>query len=163
MSNYDEEKSIIDALKDKENGSQSMRVVGRGTLVMDARDVRSSQKYKDLLERADEFISQKAETNIMSNRKWWMIWENNSGAWHCNPSDAMYVCILADSADTAYSILSKMDWFTENYCDCCGPRWGSFELLNDDEPFDWGTVHCIKDDQEYTVESTLELVDECEE
>lgn len=59
MSSYDEEKSIIDSLKDKDNGSQSMRVVGRGTLVMNARDVRSSQKYKDLLSKADKFISHK--------------------------------------------------------------------------------------------------------
>ena len=59
MSNYDEEKSIIDALKDKDNGSQSMRVVGRGTLVMNARDVRSSQKYKDLLTKADKIIAHK--------------------------------------------------------------------------------------------------------
>lgn len=59
MSNYDEEKSIIDALKDKDNGSQSMRVVGRGTLVMNARDVRSSQKYKDLLKKADKIITHK--------------------------------------------------------------------------------------------------------
>ncbi len=56
MSNYDEEKSIIDSLKNKDNGSQSMRVVGRGTLVMNARDVRSSQKYKDLLKKADKII-----------------------------------------------------------------------------------------------------------
>jgi hypothetical protein len=59
MRNYDEEKSIIDALKNKDNGSRSMRVVGRGTLVMNARDVRSSQKYKDLLEKADTIIAHK--------------------------------------------------------------------------------------------------------
>lgn len=59
MNNDDEEKAIIDALKDKDNGSGSMRVVGRGTLVMSARDVRSSQKYKDLLKNADKIIAHK--------------------------------------------------------------------------------------------------------
>jgi hypothetical protein len=59
MSNYDEEKAIIEALKNKDNGSQSMRVIGRGTLVMSAKDVKSSQKYKDLLKNADKIVAQK--------------------------------------------------------------------------------------------------------
>ncbi len=59
MKNYNEEKAIIDALKNKDNGSQSMRVVGRGTLVMSARDVRNSQKYKDLLQKADKIVVRK--------------------------------------------------------------------------------------------------------
>lgn len=59
MTYYNEEKAIIDALKNKDNGSQSMRVVGRGTLVMSARDVRNSQKYKDLLKKADKIVVRK--------------------------------------------------------------------------------------------------------
>ncbi len=37
-----EEREIIEALKNKDNGTQSMRVEGRGTLVMDASDVTRS-------------------------------------------------------------------------------------------------------------------------
>lgn len=59
MTNYDEEKAIIEALKDKDNGARSMRVIGRGTLVMSARDVRSSQKYKDLLKKSEKIIAHK--------------------------------------------------------------------------------------------------------
>lgn len=66
IADYDEEKAIIDALKDKDNGSRSMRVVGRGTLVMSARDVRSSQKYKDLLNKADKIIGKNC---IKQNKK----------------------------------------------------------------------------------------------
>jgi hypothetical protein len=59
MKYFDEEKAIIDALKNKDNGSQSMRVVGRGTLVMSAKDARRSQKYKDLIQKADKIVAQK--------------------------------------------------------------------------------------------------------
>lgn len=52
----DDEQQIIEALKDEDNGTQSMRVIGRGTLVMSARAVRESQKYKDLLDKADSII-----------------------------------------------------------------------------------------------------------
>lgn len=58
----DDEKKIIDALKDEDNGTQSMRVIGRGTLVMSARAVRESQKYKDLLSKADSIIGGKKIT-----------------------------------------------------------------------------------------------------
>lgn len=52
----DEEKKIIDALKNKDNGTSSMKVVGRGTLVMSARAVRESKKYKDLINKADKIL-----------------------------------------------------------------------------------------------------------
>jgi len=55
----DDEKSIIEALKKEDNGTQSMRVVGRGTLTMSARAVRESQKYKDLLNKAESIIGRK--------------------------------------------------------------------------------------------------------
>lgn len=56
MFNDDERKIIIEALKNEDNGTQSMRVVGRGTLTMSARAVTESQKYKDLLRKADSII-----------------------------------------------------------------------------------------------------------
>ena len=42
--------SIIDALKNPDNGVNSMRVSGRGALSMDAKDVYKSQRYKELVE-----------------------------------------------------------------------------------------------------------------
>jgi len=62
MNEYDEEREIIKALKNKDNGSQSMRVIGRGTLVMSAKDVRRSQKYKDLLENANKIVEKRENT-----------------------------------------------------------------------------------------------------
>ncbi len=59
MFNDNDEKKIIDALKNADNGTESMRVVGRGTLVMSARSVRESQKYKDLLDKADVIVDKK--------------------------------------------------------------------------------------------------------
>lgn len=59
MFNDDDEKKIIDALKNEDNGTESMRVIGRGTLVMSARAVRESQKYKDLLNKASSIIDNK--------------------------------------------------------------------------------------------------------
>ena len=59
MNKYDDEREIIKALKNKDNGSHSMRVVGRGTLVMSAKDVRSSQKYRDLLDKAESIVEKK--------------------------------------------------------------------------------------------------------
>lgn len=55
----DDEKKIIAALKNDDNGTESMRVVGRGTLVMSARSVRESQKYKDLVNKADVIVDKK--------------------------------------------------------------------------------------------------------
>lgn len=52
----DDELKIIEALKNEDNGTQSMRVIGRGTLIMSARAVRESQKYKDLLSKAENII-----------------------------------------------------------------------------------------------------------
>lgn len=51
----DDEKKIIEALK--KNSSKSMDVVGRGTLVMDAKEVTNSEKYKKLLANADRILS----------------------------------------------------------------------------------------------------------
>jgi hypothetical protein len=54
---HDEERKIIDALKESDNGARSMRVVGRGTLVMNAADVRNSQKFKNLLSKSDKILT----------------------------------------------------------------------------------------------------------
>lgn len=54
VSPSDDEKKVIEALKN--NGTGSMKVIGRGTLVMDAKDVTSSKKYKDLLAKADKIV-----------------------------------------------------------------------------------------------------------
>lgn len=47
----EEELKIIEALKDEDNGAYSMRVVGRGTLIMSARAVRESKKFNELLQK----------------------------------------------------------------------------------------------------------------
>ncbi len=61
MRDYDKQElqDIIKALKDKNNNTDSMRVVGRGTLVKSASDVRNSQKYKDLLKKADKYVTRR--------------------------------------------------------------------------------------------------------
>lgn len=50
---------IITALKDKDNGTETMRVVGRGTLIMSAKAVTESQKYKNLIQKADLILGTK--------------------------------------------------------------------------------------------------------
>ena len=56
MVDYDEQ-VIIEALKDEDSGSHSMRVTGRGTLTMSAKAARESKKYKALADKSDRFIS----------------------------------------------------------------------------------------------------------
>ncbi|HAT8315131.1 TPA: hypothetical protein ACT9MM_001437 [Legionella pneumophila] len=51
----DDEKKVIEALKN--SSSKTMDVVGRGTLVMDAKEVTRSEKYKKLLANAEKILS----------------------------------------------------------------------------------------------------------
>jgi len=53
------EQELINALKDLDNGAGTMRVVGRGTLVMSAKAVRDSQKYQELMKKANMIIGKK--------------------------------------------------------------------------------------------------------
>ena len=49
-----EEREILQHLRKKE--ASSMRVVGRGTLIMDAKVARSTKKSKDFIEKIDKFV-----------------------------------------------------------------------------------------------------------
>lgn len=51
----DDEKKVIEALKN--SSSKTMDVVGRGTLVMDAKEVTKSEKYKKVLANAEKILS----------------------------------------------------------------------------------------------------------
>ncbi|HAT1802597.1 TPA: hypothetical protein I8Z04_001255 [Legionella pneumophila] len=51
----DDEKKVIEALKN--SNSKTMDVVGRGTLVMDAKEVTNSEKYKKLLANSGKILS----------------------------------------------------------------------------------------------------------
>jgi|GEM_PF-6508594 len=61
----DEEREIIEilkeALKDKDSAVHTMKVVGRGTLVMSARAARQSKRYKELVEKGKELIKPRRE------------------------------------------------------------------------------------------------------
>ncbi len=60
------------------------------------------------------------------------IHENNSGGWRSNPADKAYIVIRAENETTARDILESQNWYTEDYCDCCGERWGAeFEKIKD--------------------------------
>ena len=51
----DEEKKVIEALK--ESDSKSMDIVGRGTLVKDVKEVVSSKQYQNLLDKSNKILS----------------------------------------------------------------------------------------------------------
>ena len=51
----DDQKRIIERLKDKD-ATQTMRVVGRGTLTKSAKAVRSSPEAKKFIESAKELV-----------------------------------------------------------------------------------------------------------
>lgn len=55
-----DEQKIIEALKNEDNGTQSMRVIGRGTLVMSPRAARESRKYQELLSKAEDIIGKRS-------------------------------------------------------------------------------------------------------
>jgi hypothetical protein len=71
--------------------------------------------------------------------KWIRFWENNSGGWYCNPEDAMHVVVEAVSEYEAIDILQSQEWYTDDYCTCCGTRWGSPEEVSfeDIDPGDY--------------------------
>jgi len=50
----DDERELLKHLRKKE--SSSMRVVGRGTLTMSAKDARSTKKSKDFMAKMDKLI-----------------------------------------------------------------------------------------------------------
>lgn len=49
-----EEQRVLDAIKD--SGLKSMRVVGRGTLVVDAKEVTNTDKFKDYAKEAKKIV-----------------------------------------------------------------------------------------------------------
>ena len=53
--NSDEQK-VLDAIK--ESGLKSMRVIGRGTLVVDAKEVTSTDKFKVYAREAKKIVEQ---------------------------------------------------------------------------------------------------------
>ncbi len=50
----EEERRILDAIKD--SGLKSMRVVGRGTLVVDPREVTGTEKFKQYVSQARQMV-----------------------------------------------------------------------------------------------------------
>jgi hypothetical protein len=49
-----DEKKVLEAIK--ESGYTTMRVVGRGTLVVDAKEVTGTDKFKKYTEQAKEIV-----------------------------------------------------------------------------------------------------------
>lgn len=50
-----DEQTLIKALLD--NQLNSRRVVGRGTVLVDANEVRATEKYQDMLKKAEKIVS----------------------------------------------------------------------------------------------------------
>jgi hypothetical protein len=48
----DDERKVLDALN--KNGLKSMRVVGRGTLIMDAEEARNTEKFKRMISKIND-------------------------------------------------------------------------------------------------------------
>jgi hypothetical protein len=46
--------------------------------------------------------------------------QNNSGGYFVGPYEFV---VTATSIDEAWSILKSQRWYTDEYCECCGPRW----------------------------------------
>ena len=46
--------------------------------------------------------------------------QNNSGGYYVGPLDFV---VTASSIDKAWEILKAQSWYTDEYCECCGPRW----------------------------------------
>jgi len=63
--------------------------------------------------------------------KYFLIDENNSGGSRCSPFEATIIAI-ADSREHAINILESKDWYTEDYCPCCGERWTGISEIKKD-------------------------------
>jgi len=48
--------------------------------------------------------------------------QNNSGGYYVGPET---VFVKATTPEMAWEILRKQEWFTTEYCECCGERWYS--------------------------------------
>ena len=48
--------------------------------------------------------------------------QNNSGGYYIGPDEFV---VTATDEETAWNILKSQPWFSEEYCECCGPRWSS--------------------------------------
>jgi len=46
--------------------------------------------------------------------------QNNSGGYYEGPVEFV---VRAESVDVAWAELKKQEWFTTDFCECCGERW----------------------------------------
>ena len=52
--------------------------------------------------------------------------QNNSGGYYVGPAEFV---VRAESVDSAWAELKKQEWFTTDFCECCGERWYDPKLL----------------------------------
>jgi len=52
--------------------------------------------------------------------------QNNSGGYYVGPAEFV---VRAESVDGAWAELKKQEWFTTDFCECCGERWYDPKLL----------------------------------
>lgn len=52
--------------------------------------------------------------------------QNNSGGYYVGPAEFV---VRAESVDGAWAELKKQEWFTTDFCECCGERWYNPEVL----------------------------------
>jgi hypothetical protein len=52
--------------------------------------------------------------------------QNNSGGYYVGPAEFV---VRAESVDGAWAELKKQEWFTTDFCECCGERWYDPKVL----------------------------------
>jgi len=52
--------------------------------------------------------------------------QNNSGGYYVGPAEFV---VRAESVEGAWAELKKQEWFTTDFCECCGERWYNPEVL----------------------------------
>jgi hypothetical protein len=61
--------------------------------------------------------------------------QNNSGGYYVGPAEFV---VRAESVDGAWAELKNQEWFTTDFCECCGERWYNPEVL---EPIKEGNMN----------------------
>ena len=52
--------------------------------------------------------------------------QNNSGGYYVGPAEFV---VRAESVEGVWAELKKQEWFTTDFCECCGERWYNPEVL----------------------------------
>jgi len=81
--------------------------------------------------------------------------QNNSGGYYVGPAEFV---VRAESVDSAWAALKKQEWFTTDFCECCGERWYNPKVLEPIKESNMNLTDTELKELRYTVKSLQDTV-----